>query len=125
VWIGAGFHRVQGRPQFSEQDREVARAFLLGASPLFEAFHAAGKASGPFLATLTSRQREMVYALLEGFSAKEIAARLGLTTSSVNTYCKRLYRALGVSGRGELVRLCNERGVFVDGGKAGRGETSA
>jgi DNA-binding CsgD family transcriptional regulator len=125
VWIGSGFHRVQGRPQFSEEDREVVRAFLLGASPLFEAFHAAGKASGPFLATLTSRQREMVYALLEGFSAKEISARLGLTTSSVNTYCKRLYRALGVSGRGELVRLCNERGVFVDGGKAGRGETSA
>lgn len=113
VWVGSGFHRRMGREQFSSEDCDVVRAFLLGAKPLFDAFHAAGKASGPFLATLTPRQREILYALLEGFSAKEIAARRGLSVHSVNTYCKRLYKILGVSGRGELVRLCNDRGVIL------------
>lgn len=113
VWVGAGFHRRQGQPQFSEADREVVRVFLLGARPLFEAFHGAGKASGPFLATLAPRQRELVYALVQGFTAKEIASRMGLSVHSVNTYCNRLFRQLGISGRGELIRLCQERGVFV------------
>jgi DNA-binding CsgD family transcriptional regulator len=112
VWVGSGFHRRMGRPQFSAEECDLVRAFLLGARPLFDAFHAAGKASGPFLASLTPRQRELVYALLAGFTAKEIAARLGLSVHSVSTYCKRLYQRLGVSGRGELVRLCNDRGVI-------------
>jgi DNA-binding CsgD family transcriptional regulator len=115
VWIGAGFHRRCGGPAFTDAERDLVRIFLLGARPLFEAFHASGKSAGPFLATFNARQRELIYALLGGYTSKEIAARTGLAPSSVNTYVKRLYREMGVSGRGELVRLCNERGVFLSG----------
>lgn len=113
VWVGAGFHRCVGQPQFTEVERELVRIFLLGSRPLFEAFHGAGKASGPFLAKLTPRQRELIFALMQGFSAKEIAARMGLSVHSVNTYCNRLFRQLNISGRGELIRLCQDRGVFI------------
>ncbi len=114
VWVGSGFHRRIGRPQFTDQDVRLLRCFLLGARPLFEAFADTPKGAGPFLSTLTRRQRDLLYALLEGLSAKEISSRLGITVQSAQTYCKRLYQTLGVSGRGELVRLCLQKGVMLD-----------
>ena len=113
VWVGAGFHRRQGRPQFDAADVHLASCFLLGARPLFDSFASTNKGAGPFLSQLTLRQREVTYALLEGLTAKEIASRLGLSEQSAETYCKRLYRRLEVSGRGELVRLCNQKGVIL------------
>ena len=52
---------------------------------------------------LTPRDEDVVRALLQGLSTAELAARLGLTTASGQTYTKRLYRKLGVSGHKELV----------------------
>ncbi len=53
--------------------------------------------------TLTPRDEDVVRALLQGLSTTELAARLGLTAASAQTYTKRLYRKLGVSGHKELV----------------------
>jgi DNA-binding CsgD family transcriptional regulator len=52
---------------------------------------------------LTPRDEDVVRALLQGLSTAELAERLGLTTASAQTYTKRLYRKLGVSGHKELV----------------------
>ena len=52
---------------------------------------------------LTPRDEDVVRGLLQGLSTAELAERLGLTVASAQTYTKRLYRKLGVSGHKELV----------------------
>ena len=52
---------------------------------------------------LTARDEDVVRGLLQGLSAADLAERLGLTPASAQTYTKRLYRKLGVSGHKELV----------------------
>lgn len=52
---------------------------------------------------LTARDEDVVRGLLQGLSTQALAERLGLTPASAQTYTKRLYRKLGVSGHKELV----------------------
>ena len=52
---------------------------------------------------LTARDEDVVRGLLQGLSTTALAERLGLTPSSAQTYTKRLYRKLGVSGHKALV----------------------
>lgn len=51
---------------------------------------------------LTKRDLDVVRALLAGLSTEGLADRLGLTVGSAQTYSKRVYRKLGVSGQREL-----------------------
>lgn len=53
--------------------------------------------------TLTPRDEDVLRGLLQGLSTAELADRLGLTGASAQTYTKRLYRKLGVSGHKDLV----------------------
>lgn len=52
---------------------------------------------------LTARDEDVVRGLLQGLPITDLADRLGLTVASAQTYTKRLYRKLGVSGHKELV----------------------
>ncbi len=52
---------------------------------------------------LTPREEDVARALLQGLPSAELAERLGLTPASAQTYAKRLYRKLGVSGHKALV----------------------
>lgn len=52
---------------------------------------------------LTAREQDVVRGLLQGLPTAALAERLGLTAASAQTYTKRLYRKLGVSGHKELV----------------------
>lgn len=52
---------------------------------------------------LTARDEDVVRGLLQGLSTLDLALLLGLTPASAQTYTKRLYRKLGVSGYKELV----------------------
>ena len=52
---------------------------------------------------LTPRDLDVVRGLLEGLSTEQLAERLGLTLASAQTYTKRIYRKLGVSGHKALV----------------------
>lgn len=54
---------------------------------------------------LTQRDRDVVLALADGLSTDALAQRLGLTVASARTYCKRVYRKLGVAGQRELLAL--------------------
>jgi DNA-binding CsgD family transcriptional regulator len=53
--------------------------------------------------SLSPRMRSTLDALLEGDSEKQVAARLGLRTSTVHGYVRDLYRRYGVRSRGELL----------------------
>jgi DNA-binding CsgD family transcriptional regulator len=57
----------------------------------------------PSPAGLTPRQRETLLCLLEGDSEKMVAARLGLSSSTVHEYVKAIYRHFRVSSRAELM----------------------
>jgi DNA-binding NarL/FixJ family response regulator len=56
--------------------------------------------SGP----LTSRQREILQLIAEGFSSKEIAQRLDLSVKTVGTHRTRLMDRLGIHGLAGIVR---------------------
>ena len=47
---------------------------------------------------LSNRQRQVLRAVALGQSRKEIAANLGLSENTVDSYVKRLYPRLGVRG---------------------------
>ncbi|SEM62644.1 AAA family ATPase [Paenibacillus sp. OV219] len=53
--------------------------------------------------TLTSRETEILYALSEGLSNKEIAIRFGITEATVKSHVFRLYGKLEVKRRGQAI----------------------
>jgi DNA-binding CsgD family transcriptional regulator len=64
-------------------------------------------------APLTPREREVAALVISGVSTRHIAARTGLTISTVNTYLKRIFAKLGVHSRVELVaRMAGTDGMM-------------
>lgn len=55
---------------------------------------------------LTPRELDVLRGTLEGASAAEIAARMGVKPASVVTYQKRAYARLGISSQRQLFALC-------------------
>jgi DNA-binding CsgD family transcriptional regulator len=55
---------------------------------------------------LPPRLLQILACLLEGYSDKQIARRLGISHHTVNHHIQRLYRLFGVHARGELLRHC-------------------
>lgn len=60
---------------------------------------------------LTPRQREVLQLLAEGRSAKEIAARLGLSARTVEHHKYRLMERIGVRTNAELIRYAVQHGI--------------
>ena len=63
---------------------------------------------------LTARDEDVVRGLLQGLSTALLAERMGLTPASAQTYTKRLYHKLGVSGHKELVAWLLGDGASLD-----------
>ena len=57
---------------------------------------------------LTKRDLDVVRGLLSGHTTEGIADRMGIEVSSAQTYLKRIYRKLGISGQRELLGLLME-----------------
>jgi DNA-binding NarL/FixJ family response regulator len=62
---------------------------------------------------LTSRQREVLQLLAEGYSMKEVAAELGVTPRTVAFHKYRLMGELGLSSNAELVQLAIRQGILA------------
>lgn len=54
-------------------------------------------------AALYPREKEVFKRLLKDAKMKEIAAELGIETSTVNGYCRDIYRKLGVNSKAQLI----------------------
>ena len=52
---------------------------------------------------LSNRERQLLFMLADGLSAKEIASELQLSVSTVSSYKKTLYRKFGASSRSEAI----------------------
>src|SRR6185295_9601177 len=59
---------------------------------------------------LTPRERECLRLVDQHLSSKEIARKLGMSKTSVDTYCDRARRKLGVPDRYEAARLLRNQG---------------
>jgi DNA-binding CsgD family transcriptional regulator len=55
------------------------------------------------LLTLTLREREIFYLLMDSLKANEIALRLSLTISGVNYHVKKIYKKMKVNSKAELI----------------------
>lgn len=63
------------------------------------------------LESLTLRQREILRLLVDGHSAKVIAARLGISPRTVEFHKYSMMETLGVSSSAELIRLALQHGL--------------
>ena len=82
-------------------------------------FHAApaADAARPVDATplvkLTDREADVLRLIAKGYRAPEVAALLGLTSSTVSSYVRDIYRKLGISSRAEATMEAARRGLVA------------
>ena len=67
------------------------------------------------LASLSQRQRQVMDLVVEGYSSKEIAAKLGISPRTVETYRLWIMEKTGVRNLAELVRMVTQ----INGGHPG------
>ena len=63
---------------------------------------------------LSNRQRQILRLLAEGLSAKQAAAKLGISRRTVETHKYRIMRAVGVETSAELIRFAVEKGIVSE-----------
>ena len=64
--------------------------------------------------TLTLREKEVLRSLIEGKGNKEIAEILSISTETIKSHIKNIYRKLDVTNRIEAVRRVNEQNLLRD-----------
>ena len=98
----------EGEPHFSE---EIARAALTE-------FVSSGGKKEPF-SQLTPREREVLVAIAEGQSNKEIADRLGIGVRTIETHRERIMRRLNIHSVAGLTKYAIANGlVSLESGSA-------
>ena len=75
-------------------------------------------ASGPSLARLTEREREVLALVAEGLSNEEIAGRLFLSPLTTKTHVSRIMTKLEARDRAQLVVIAYESGLVIPGSAA-------
>ncbi len=68
--------------------------------------------AAPLQEPLSPRETEVLNLLARGFSYSEIGGLLSLSTQTVGTYVKRIYRKLEVNSRSEAVFEASSRGIM-------------
>jgi two-component system nitrate/nitrite response regulator NarL len=105
----------EGEPFFSE---EIARAALTE-------FVRSGGKKEPF-AQLTPREREVLVAIAEGQSNKEIADRLGIGVRTIETHRERIMRRLNIHSVAGLTKYAIANGLIsLEGESAAPGGLGA
>jgi len=60
----------------------------------------------------TKREREIILLCRDGLMCKEIAARLGISISTVNTHKERIFAKLGINTTMEVVQYALKNGII-------------
>ena len=84
------------------------------AGTVVEGFLDAQEGAQPSQDALSEREREVLLRIARGFSNKEIAAALGLSVKTVETYKARVAEKLGLRTRVDIVRYAARRGWLGD-----------
>jgi len=70
---------------------------------------------------LSARERQVLHDLARGFTQREISARLGVSTKTVETYRQRLAEKLNLRSRPEIVQFALTMGILqCDDAEQGR-----
>jgi DNA-binding NarL/FixJ family response regulator len=59
--------------------------------------------------TLAPREQQVLELIVKGYSYKEVAKQLAISTSTVGTYVQRIYEKLHVSSRREIMERSGKR----------------
>jgi len=113
-WLSVNLYRGKEHGPFTQTDMATVQALAPLIVQAARLHHAGQRLSHDLVSLmmdrlalfgppLTARDEDVVRALVQGLSTTALAERLGLTPASAQTYCKRLYRKLGVSGHKALV----------------------
>jgi len=97
---GVGFHRLKGKPNFS--DRDVTLVHLIFNQVDWLHRHGTNEPAGEKTLQLGPRLRQVLILLLQGDSKQEIAAKLGISEHTVGDYTKALHKHFNVNSRPEL-----------------------
>jgi two-component system invasion response regulator UvrY len=62
---------------------------------------------------LTVRENEILALIGAGRQVKQVAAELGISVSSVNTYRSRIFRKMGLSSNAALIRYALQQGLVA------------
>lgn len=73
------------------------------AAKVVQSFHKTGPAVGPSVQSLTARESEILGLLAQGYVAKEIADKLGISYETVRDHLAHIYEKLHVRSRTEAV----------------------
>jgi DNA-binding NarL/FixJ family response regulator len=68
-------------------------------------------AAAPSHHSLTAREAEIVALIGAGMQVKQVAAELGISISSVNTYRTRIFRKMGLNSNAALIRYALKNGL--------------
>jgi two-component system response regulator NreC len=63
---------------------------------------------------LSTREKEILSLLAQGYSNQEIAEKLVISPSTVHTHRSNLMNKLGLSSRRELIQYARQRGLILD-----------
>ncbi len=63
--------------------------------------------------SLTSREKAVLKMITFGYTSPEIAQRMGISTLTVSTHCKNIYRKLHVKNRAQAVSMASSQGLLL------------
>ena len=96
---------LQHKPYFTSKVAELVLSGFLGQGG------AVADAPDSPVGRLTPRQREIVQLIAEGFSTKEMAARLGVSIKTVEAHRANVMRTLRVDSVSDVVRYAIRNGI--------------
>jgi DNA-binding NarL/FixJ family response regulator len=94
-------HRAPREREFSPREVRLLRFFHGELGPLIGRALVSATEPGPD--ALSPRLRQTLACLLQGDSEKQLAARLGLSPTTIHQYVTALYRHFGVTSRAQLL----------------------
>lgn len=116
TWLAVNFYRGREHGRFKPEEItciETFAPFLIQLTRLHVRCHQYDNELGPTLIArlrlrfpaLTKRDMDLLACIVDGQDADHISATMGIQPGSVQTYTKRIYRKLGISGQRELFSL--------------------
>ena len=69
--------------------------------------------TAPSAVKLTEREVDVLRLIAKGYRAPEVGPLLGITSSTVSSYVREIYRKLGISSRAEAAMEAARRGLVA------------
>ena len=82
-------------------------------SKMIIGIYVAKKKTAAVTPEFTEREREIITLCRDGLIGKEVAARLGISVTTVNTHKGRIFQKLGINNTMEMVQYAMKKGIIM------------